>query len=394
MISFDQAIAIISDAARPLETEVVPIAAAARRILAAPVVAAIDSPRADVSAMDGYAVRSADLGTYPTRLRVIGESFPGAGCAEEVGSGTCARIFTGAPLPAGADRIIVQEQVHRERDVAIIDADPGPATWLRRTGKDFATGDEVLPKGRLLVPAALIAAAGADVAEVQVFRRPRLALLTTGDELVDPGRARSSQLAVPDSVTPGLAALAMNWGAEVVMRARLADDLTAMKPKAKQAIDESDVVVVAGGASVGERDFAKAMFGPELELLFSRVSIRPGKPAWFGRFDDRLVLGLPGNPTSALATARLFLAPLLCGMQGRRHDAALAWETARLASSLPPCDLRETFHRARLLGGEVTLLGFQESHAQKTRAEADVLVRQAADSPALAVGETVQMLRL
>ena len=178
------------------------------------------------------------------------------------------------------------------------------------------------------------------------------------------------------------------------MRARLADDLTAMKPKAKQAIDESDVVVVAGGASVGERDFAKAMFEPELELLFSRVSIRPGKPAWFGRFDDRLVLGLPGNPTSALATARLFLAPLLCGMQGRRHDAALAWETARLASSLPPCDLRETFHRARLLGGEVTLLGFQESHAQKTLAEADVLVRQAADSPALAVGETVQMLRL
>ena len=137
------------------------------------------------------------------------------------------------------------------------------------------------------------------------------------------------------------------------------------------------------------------MFEPwGLDLLFSKVSIRPGKPAWFGRAGGKLVLGLPGNPTSALVTGRLLLAPLLAAMQGRAVEAALDWEPARLATPLPPCDLRETFHRARLAGGEASLLGFQESHAQKALAQADVLVRQAANSPAVPSGEVVPVLRL
>jgi molybdopterin molybdotransferase len=153
--------------------------------------------------------------------------------------------------------------------------------------------------------------------------------------------------------------------------------------------------VVTGGASVGERDFAKAMFEPlGLELLFSKVAIRPGKPAWFGRVGGKLVLGLPGNPTSALVTARLLLAPLLSALQGQNLDESLCWEPARLGSPLPPCDARETFHRAVLIEGQASILPFQESHAQKTLALANVLIRQAASSPASAPGTIVQVLRL
>jgi molybdopterin molybdotransferase len=328
-------------------------------------------------------------------LGIVGECFPGAGWSGSIDPATCTRIFTGAPLPEGADRIVIQERVRREGDRAIIEADPGPATWVRPRGKDFRAGDEILSAGRLLDPAALIAAAGADVGELEVFVRPRLALLSTGDELVEPGEARTSGLAVPDSASIGVAALAGQWGAQLVGRTRLRDDLDQLRAAAVRALTSADIVVVIGGASVGERDFAKAMFDPSgLEPLFSKVSIRPGKPAWFGRAGGKLVLGLPGNPTSALVTGRLLLAPLLAAMHGRAVEAALDWEPARLATPLPPCDLRETFHRARLAGGEASLLGFQESHAQKALAQADVLVRQAANSPAVPSGEVVPVVRL
>jgi len=395
MISFDDALAVIGSAAKPLGTEMVALDHAAGRVLAAPVIAGIDSPRADVSAMDGYAVRGEDLGNYPLSLNIAGESFPGSDWTGKLEAGQCVRIFTGAPLPAGANRIVIQERVRRDGDTIIIDANPGPATWVRPRGKDFRAGDEVLPAGRLLDHAAMIAAAGADVVEVAVLVRPRLTLLSTGDELVEPGNARSSALAVPDSASLGVAALAVQWGASVERRARLRDELEAMQSAAGDALASADIVVVIGGASVGDRDFAKAMFEASgLEMLFSRISIRPGKPAWFGRAGEKLVLGLPGNPTSALVTARLLLAPLLAAMQGRSVEQALRWELAHLTGPLPPCDQRETFHRGCLAGGEVSLLGFQESHAQKALAEADVLVRQSANSAAAAAGEVVPVLRL
>jgi molybdopterin molybdotransferase len=395
MISFDEALAIIASAARPLGTEAVTLAAAAGRVLSEPVIAAIDSPRSDVSAMDGYAVYGADLSEYPVSLRIVGESFPGRVSDGKLDPGTCVRLFTGAPLPAGADRIVIQEQVRREGDTANIDSDPGPATWVRQRGKDFRSGDEILPAGRRLDPSALIAAAGADAAEVRVFERPRLALIGTGDELVEPGRARASTLAVPDSASLGVAALAEQWGAQVVGHRRAPDDLEQLRAAADEAVASAGVIVVIGGASVGERDFAKAMFEQlGLEMLFSRVSMRPGKPAWFGRVGEKLVLGLPGNPTSALVTARLLLAPLLAAMQGRPADQALAWEPARLATPLRECDQRETFHRAVLSAGDVSPVGFQESHAQKALAEADALLRQSEHSPPIPAGETVQVLRL
>jgi len=395
MISFDEAIEIISEAARPLGTERIGLDRAAGRVLATPVVAAIDSPRADVSAMDGYAVRGRDLGNYPVSLKVVGESFPGVGWPGAIEPGQCVRIFTGAPLPESADRIVIQERVRREGDDAIIDADPGSATWVRPRGKDFRAGDEVLPAGRLLDPAALIAAAGADAAEVEVFARPRIMLLSNGDELVTPGEARGSPLAVPDSASIGVAELAEHWGGEVIGRVRLPDDLQQMEAAAAASLALADLVVVIGGASVGERDFAKAMFEPlGLDLLFDRISIRPGKPAWLGRAGGKLVVGLPGNPTSALVTGRLLLAPLLTAMQGRPLEQALDWEGARLAAPLPASDMRETFHRGTLSNGKVSPVDFQESHAQRALAEADVVIRQQANSNPLPATEEVSVLRL
>lgn len=394
MISFDEALGILCGAARPMGSEAVLLESAAERVLAKPVVAAIDSPRADVSAMDGYAVRAADLAAPEIRLRVIGESFPGTGWSGTAEAGTCVRIFTGAPIPSGADRVVIQEQVRRDGEFAIVDGPVESASWVRARGADFRAGDTLLERGRIIDPAALVAIAGGDLAEVDVAAKPRVALLATGDELVDPGQARNAELKVPDSVSPALAACISKWAAELVWREQIGDQLRTMREAAAEAVKAADVVVVTGGASVGERDFGKAMFEPlGLELLFSKVAIRPGKPAWFGRCGGQMILGLPGNPTSALVTARLLLAPLLAALQGR-VDQLPGWEPAWLATPLQPCDARETFHRATLSGGEAAVLNFQESHAQKTLADAHVLVRQAANSPALAIGDIVSVLRL
>jgi molybdopterin molybdotransferase len=274
MISFDEAVAIVRSAARPRAAERVSLQDASAHVLAQPVIAAIDSPRTDVSAMDGYAVRDDDAVLGAT-LRIVGQSLPGAGWPGMVGSGTCVRVFTGAPLPDGAERVVIQEHVSRDGETARITSDPGPARWLRGRGGDFKQGDLVLPAGRLLDPAALIAAAGADVAEIQAYRRPQIALISSGDELVEPGQAHDTALAVPDSVAIGLVALAGQWGGEIVSRARLRDDLDSMIAAARAAVENADVVVVSGGASVGKRDFAKTMFEPlGIELSFSKVSIR------------------------------------------------------------------------------------------------------------------------
>ena len=395
MISFEEALSIIASAARPLATETVLLNSAAGRVLASPVVAQIDSPRADVSAMDGYAVRSADLASLPRGLAIVGASFPGSAWSGTLETGQCVRIFTGGPLPSGADRIVPQEQVRRNLDLAILDENPGTPTWVRPRGKDFQIGAEVLARGRLVDPRALVAAAGADVAKVEVFVRPRLALIATGDELVEPGEAHAAGLGVPDSVSLGLAALAKAWGAKIVSRERFGDELKGLERAAGKAASDADLILVVGGASVGERDFAKRMFAPlGLELSFSKIAMRPGKPAWLGRTGDKFVLGLPGNPTSALVTARLLLVPLLAQMQGRQIETVLEWEPARLISPIPACDSRETFHRSFFNQGEAILLDFQESHAQKTLADANALVRQRAFSPEIHAGETVQLLRL
>ena len=393
MIRFDEAVALVRSVAKPFGTESVDVAEAADRVLARPVLARIDSPRSDVSAMDGYAVRDADLAALPASLSVRGESFAGAGWSGSVAPGTCTRIFTGAPVPDGTDRVVIQENVRREGDLAVIKVHPGSARHIRRRGCDFGSGDELLPARRLLDPRAIVAAAAADVAELEVYSRPRLLILSTGDELAEPGAAKSRADAIPESVSFGVAALAQRWGAQCAGRARLCDDLPAMEIAAEAALERADVVVVTGGASVGEKDFAKRMFEPHgLELIFSKVSMKPGKPVWLGRVGEKLVMGLPGNPTSAMVTGRLLLAPLLAGLVGRTVEPALAWRTIPLGSPVKDCGPRETFHRARLHEGAAEILSFQDSSAQKALAAADLLVRPRGNAPALDAGEIVEVL--
>lgn len=393
MITFDEALAHVRAVAQPLSKEAVAVREAAGRVLAEPVVARISSPRSDVSAMDGYAVREADLAVLPARLAIVGESFAGSSWKGTVHAGQCARIFTGAPVPGGADRVVIQEDVRRERNVAVIDRHPGKARHIRKQGGDFKEGEGLLPAGRLLDKRAIVAAAAADVAIVDVFTRPRVNILSTGDELAEPGTAAEEPDAIPESVSLGVECLAAEWGAVVVGRTRLRDDLPAMEQVAARAVAQADLIVVTGGASVGEKDFAKTMFDPAgLDLIFPKVSIKPGKPVWLGRAGKALVIGLPGNPTSALVTGRLLLAPLLAGLSGRDPAEALLWRTARLRSPLEACGARETFHRARWIGDSVELLGFQDSGAQKVLAEADLLIRQYAHSSALPVGSGVTIL--
>lgn len=393
MISFDEAVALIASTAIPLGSESVRLEEAPGRVLASAVIARIDSPRSDVSEMDGYAVRDSDLRSLPAKLRIVGESFAGRGFNGEFGAGESVRIFTGAPVPSGADRVVIQENVRREGDFAIFEIEAADGRNIRLAGGDFGAGDVLLEAGTRLDPRALVAAAGADLADLQVSRRPRVHILGTGDELAEPGSASASADRIPESVSFGIAALVAQWGGIVSARRRLRDDVPELEAAAAQAARDSDLVVVTGGASVGERDFAKTMFEPlGLQLQFSKVAMKPGKPVWLGRVGPALVMGLPGNPTSALVTARLLLAPVISAMIGLPVEKALQWRPARLATALRECGSRETFHRARWNGDMVEVLSNQDSSAQKALAQADVLVRQQAIGPAVGAGDEVDVL--
>ena len=396
MIDFDTACALVLELAQPLGDEDVVLTDAFDRVLAAPVVAQVDAPARDVSAMDGFAVRDADLADALARLPVADVIFAGRADPAPLAPGACARIFTGAPVPQGADRVVVQEQVTVEGDHAVFGVPPGKARHIRARGSDFCAGETLLAAGTRLTPRALVAAASADVARLTVVRRPRVMVLGTGDELAEPGAARTTPGAIPESVSFGVMALAREWGAEVMGRRRIADDPAALQAAATEALSQADVVVVTGGASVGERDHARAMFASSgLELVFSKVAMKPGKPVWIGRAAGRLVVGLPGNPTSALVTARLFLAPLLAGLAGRDPGSSLTWETAETAGLLGPTGDRETFLRGRRLDdGRVIAATNQDSGAQKILADSDVLIRRRAEAPEVAVGEQVEILAL
>lgn len=393
MIAFDEAWALAASAGRLLGFERVPLRRAHGRVLAESVIAQVQSPPADVSAMDGYAVRDGDLAALPATLPIAGESFAGRPFAGDLPPGSCVRIFTGAQVPVGADRVVVQETVERDHDHARFRSPLSGARHIRRAGSDFGRGEQLLAPGTLLSARALVAAAGADLDQLAVARQPRILLLSTGDELVEPGTARNSNHAIPESVSFGVAALAEEWGGNCEGAIRLPDDLQVMEKAAAGALDQADLVVVTGGASIGEKDFAKTMFAASgLELIFSKVAIKPGKPVWLGQARGRLVLGLPGNPTSALVTARLFLAPLLCGLTGRDPADALAWRGMTLGHELDATGERETFSRGFAEGDTVHLFGHQDSSAQHVLAKADLLVRRPPGLDPTASGRRVDVL--
>lgn len=393
MIAFDEAVQAVCKAAEPVGVEHVRIEEAHRRILAEPVIARVDSPPSDVSAMDGYAVRDSDLESLPARLQLLGKSFAGSGFEGSVRPGSTVRIFTGAPVPPGADRIVIQEMVRLDNERAVIDATPGPSRHIRPKGSDFRQGDQLLKAGTHLGYRQLVAAAGADLDKLTVYRRPTVTILSTGDELVPPGTALETPGTIPESVSLGVAALVEDWGGAAVERISLPDNLDAMKRTVAEVLRQTDLVVVTGGASVGEKDFAKAMFEDQgLELLFSKVAIKPGKPVWLGKAAGALVLGLPGNPTSALVTARLFLAPLIAGLSGLDPFTALRWRSETLCEPLAACGDRETFVRAMNRTAGVKPLSNQDSSAQRMLVDATLLIRRQAREPAADEGDAVEVI--
>lgn len=394
MISFEEAIGLIARDVSPLGRESVPIAGASGRVLAEPLHARSDAPRRAVSAMDGYAV--VDATTRPgDPLRLVGESRAGAGFAGRVGAGETVRIFTGAPLPAGADRCIMQEYATRDGDIVRFAEGYGPGWHVRAAGSDFRAGELLLESGTWLSPQAMIAAAAADRAELVVAARPAVTIIATGDELAQPGSAHLRDDAIAESVSFGVAALVERGGGRLAGRVAGVDDVAALAALAGHALAESDLVIVTGGASVGDRDFAQPMFaGHGLDLLFAKVAIKPGKPVWAGRAQGRWVIGLPGNPTSALVTARLFLLPLLARLQGRAVADVLRWRTLPLAAPLGATGNRETFARARWDDAGLVALANQDSGAQAALAAADWLIRCPPGQPALAEGDAVSALAL
>jgi molybdopterin molybdotransferase len=228
---------------------------------------------------------------------------------------------------------------------------------------------------------------------VRVYAAPRVSILSTGDELAEPGQAAARAGAIPDSVSFGVSGLARAWGGQLARRRRTGDRLVELLAAAREAVETSDIVVVTGGASVGERDHARAMFQPlGLELVFSEVAMKPGKPVWVGQVGDVVIVGLPGNPSAAMTTARLFLAPLLAAGAGGEAVEAWRWRTAPLAAPLEACGDREAFPRATEGLDGVRPLSSQDSSSQKGLAATDLLIRRRPGAPTLSAGRLVEVL--
>jgi molybdopterin molybdotransferase len=382
-------------AVSPVGLESAALAEALGRVLAQPVIASRDQPPFAVSEMDGYALRVADT---PGRLKIIGESAAGHGFAGSCGSGMAVRISTGAALPDGADAVVMQEDARRDGDVIEV-SQAVPGQHVRPRAMDFAAGTSLLEAGRRLdgVPLALAAAMG--MASLPVARRPRVAILSGGDELAEPGAA-PGPFQIFDSGTYGLAALIEAWGGSPNRLALEKDDTAAIARAAERGLAQSDLLVVIGGASVGDHDHARpALQRLGLELSVQKVALRPGKPTWFGRAGQCPVLGLPGNPASALVCAHLFLRPLLEVMLGRDSDHCVALRRARLVEDLPANGPREHYLRARLSAdaqGQATVRAFekQDSSLLSVFASANALIRLPANAPALAAGDLVDVLPL
>jgi molybdopterin molybdotransferase len=392
LASVEEARALMLDGAAALGVETTSLAEGSGRTLAQPVIAQRSQPPFDASAMDGWAVRAADC---PGRLRVVGESAAGRAFEGSVGAGEAVRIFTGAPIPRGADAVIIQEEARRDGDEVTVPV-AGHARHVRPTGQDFKAGDILLERGVRLDPWRLALAASAGAARLTVSRRPRIAILSTGEEVVEPGAA-AGPFQIFNSGSTALAALVRAWGGEPLVLEPVGDDLEATK--AAVGAGGGDIVVTLGGASVGDYDLVKpAVAALGLRLIVESVDVRPGKPTWFGILGDgRRVLGLPGNPASALVCAELFLKPLILTLQGA--DPRIRLIAARAAIDLPANTGREHWMRARLshkADGALSArpLTDQDSSLVRIFAEADALLRRPRGADATAKGEVVEVAPL
>ncbi len=386
MLTIEKARETVLAAVRPLPPERLPIAAAAERVLAEDVAAAHPVPPFANSGMDGFAVRSGPGGR---RLRIVGESRAGAPAAVAIGQGEAIRISTGAAIPAGADAVVPVERCEEaDGEVHALDATTQGA-HVRLAGEDLRAGEIVLTTGTWLGPAELGVAVGAGRADVLVARRPRVAVVATGDELADPG-APLAPGQIHDSNAIALVAMARRCGAESLGAVRARDDRAATTATLAGALAGADLVIVSGGVSVGPHDHVR----PALEQLgvgerFWRVALRPGKPTWFGTRGDTLVLGLPGNPVSALVTFALFARPALLALQGAPIPQR---RRAPLAHALPCRPDREEAVRVRLdAEGSAHATGPQGSHVLSSMLGADALAIVPRGDGELAAGTAVEI---
>lgn len=380
----------------PTASETVSLLQANGRILAAPVAARLTQPPFDCSAMDGYAVRHTDVASVPSRLVLTGESAAGHSYSGTVGAGQCVRISTGAPVPSGADCIIIQEDTERDGDAVIVKETGPSGQHIRRRGFDFAAGHPMIDAGRTLEARAIALAAAAGHGSLAVRRRPVVVILATGDELVEPGETPDANQIV-SSNSYGLAAMVEAAGGEPRLLGIARDTRASLLAKIAEA-DGADILVTIGGASVGDHD----LVGPMLQesgatLDFWRIAMRPGKPLMFGRRGAQRVLGLPGNPVSCLVTARVFLVPLIRAILGQ--DAGTDLEAAVLSAPLEANGPRQHYMRASVaLRGAalptVAPLRSQDSAALSLLASAGCLIVRPAAAPAADEGTEVQILRL
>jgi len=387
LLPVDEALRRLLDGATALDTETVPLADAAGRALSADVTARRTQPPFDASAMDGYAVRAVDAAGVPVRLKLVGEAPAGRRFAGAVGTGEAVRIFTGAPLPEGADAIVIQENARRLDAVTVEIVEPAEkGRHIRRRGLDFAEGDVLLRAGRLLDAAALSLAASGNHPNLPVFRRPRLAIIATGDELVAPGAAPGDDQIV-SSNAPGVAAVARQWGADVSDLGIVADRPEAVADALTEARRlGADVVVTLGGASVGDHDLVRdVLMANGVTMGFWKIAMRPGKPLMFGTAGNTRFLGLPGNPVASLVCSHLFVAPLVARLAGRPHRYDL--RPARLGRAVAANDLRQDYVRAVVAetpdGLVATPFDIQDSSMLRVLADANgLLVRPPFDTAA------------
>ncbi len=382
--------------ARP--AEMVSLWEAHGRVLAADLTARRDQPFADVSAMDGYAARAADLTTLPARLSLQGEVAAGSGFDAAVAAGACVRIFTGAPVPEGADTIILQEDTDADGDKIVVREAPAAGRHIRRRGNDFDQGSAVLTQGTVLTARAVGLAAAAGYGHVQVHQRPKVGILATGDELVLPGEPVPPNGLVASSL-PALAALVRACGADPIVLGIVPDQPDRVATAVLGAAG-ADLLVTTGGASVGAHDTVRQLLtdtGRRSELDFWRIAMRPGKPLLFGRFAGVPLLGLPGNPVSSLVCALLFLRPAIARLSGL-PEGPDRLETATLLGPLPPNDHRQDYLRAWFVSTPEGTLGVrpadrQDSAMMRPLAQADVLIMRPPHAPAAEPGEEVAVLR-
>jgi len=393
------ALAAILAGAEPLPEQMAALDTAYHRVLARDVAALRTQPPQAMSAMDGYAVRAADAADLTARLKVIGEVAAGRPFARKVGANEAVRIFTGGVIPDGADAVIIQEDTATNGDHITITEAAKQGRHIRPAGVDFREGDVLLAKGRRLTDRDLSLAAGMNYPELAVHRRPKVAVLATGDELVMPGEIPGpGQIVYSNGFA--IRALARAEGAETIDLGIAADTVEATTDGIRRARDTgADILITMGGASVGDHDLVKRSLEAEgVAMTFWRIAMRPGKPMMHGRLGDMRVIGLPGNPVSSYVCGFLFLVPLIRALSGRKTIHHVR-ETALLGRDLAANDQREDYLRTRLetrADGTVvaTPVMKQDSSLLGNLAVAEGLLIRKPFAPAAAAGDSCAIIRL